>query len=361
MGEININLKTAADSLNSRATRGIVMLVLDDSAIEDCKKYNRKRAVTDIFTDENMKVINKCFDKYKVNCLKVVCYDSNNTETLQDALAKIDRVKWNYLACPTATTDNDKKAIVDFIKAQITDKNYTVKAALCNYKADYENVISNYINNIEIDGETLTGAEFAVDHACMCATCGIKEGLSNKILSGVTKVELVDDSLSKDPQSIADLGQVGVVYDYDFEAYVLTDDVTTKTTIDLNKENDSLKDRRVSEILSMMQDDIKMEFKTNWYDKVGGSYSNRKLFRDKINTDYFIPASHTGALNPDMDNKCELDVEATREYLESTLKVDTTDMEDEDILSYDIGEHVFAKGRIYALRNMKALDFDLYY
>ena len=361
MGEININLKTAADSLNSRATRGIVMLVLDNTAITGCKKYNRKRAVTDKFTDANMKIINKCFDKYKINSLKIICYDSSNSETLKDALKKIDRVKWNYLTCPTATSDDDKKLIVDFIKSQITDKNFTVKAVVSNYKADYENIVSNYISSITIDGETLTGDEFTVDYACMCAACGIKEGLSNKILSGVTKVELIDDALAKDPQGITDLGQVGVIYDYDFEAYVLTDDVTTKTTIDLNKENESLKDRRVSEILSMMQDDIKMEFKTNWYDKVGGSYSNRKLFKDKINNSYLIPASHTGALNGDMENKCELDAETTREYLENTLKVDTTDMEDEDILAYDIGEHVFAKARIYVLRNMKALDLDMYY
>ncbi|WP_238948857.1 phage tail sheath subtilisin-like domain-containing protein [Clostridium sp. YIM B02569] len=356
MSNINIYLKSAAETLNSRSTRGIVMLVLNDS-VEGVKSYNRKRAVTDEYSEENKsKRIDKCFDKYGVSTLKVVCYTP--PETISVALKKIDGVKFNYLACPTITEDEDKKAIVDFIKGQITAKNYTVKANLANYKADYENIVSNYISSITIDGETLTGEEFTVDHACMCAVCSIGEGLTNKVLSGVTKVTLVDDT--KDAESISELGQVGVVYDNDFESYVLTDDVNTKTTIDDSKEKDILKDRRVSEILSMMQDDLKVAFKTSWQDKKGNSYSNRKLLRDTINKSYFKPLGTKGALNGDMSNTCYLNIDAIREYIES-LGVDTTDMKDEDILSYDTKRKVFMKARVYVLQTMGELEFEINY
>ncbi len=361
MGAININLKTAADSMASRSTKGIVMLVLADT-VSGLKKYNRKKAIKDSFTDDNKKLIDRCFDKYSPSQLKVICYNAANTETLKTALDKIDGVKWNYLACPTATTDDDKKIISDFIKAQVKAKNYTVKACLNNYAtADSENIVSNYIDTITVDGDTLTGAVYAVDHACMCATSGMKQGLSGKILPGVTAVTLIDDTKANDPEGIAELGQVGVVYDNDFEAFVLTDDVTTKKTIDESKEKEILKDRRGSEILSMMQDDIKVDFKTNWYDKYGNSYSNRKLYRDTLNTSYFKPLGRTGALNGDMTNQCELSVSKTRDYLEETLKVDTTDMKDEEILAYDIGHKVFAKARVYVLQNMTELDFDIEY
>lgn len=355
MGKINIDLKAAADSLNTRSTRGIVMLVLNDS-IDGIKDYNRKKAVKDSYSEANKAIIDKCFDKYGISRLKTICY--NAPETIKSALDKIDGVKYNYLACPTATEIEDKKAIADFIKGQVTAKNYTVKACLSNYKADYENVVSNYIESITIDSETLTGDQFTVDHACMCAICPLSEGLGNKILSGVTAVTLVDDT--KDAETITEEGQVAVIYDNDFEAYVLTDDVTTKTTIDESKEKETLKDRRVSEILTMMQDDLKVAFKTSWQDKKGNSYSNRKLLRDTINKSYFKPLGTKGALNGDMTNECWLNVEATREYIES-LGEDTTDWEDEKILAYDIGRKVFLKARVYVLQTMGELDFELNY
>ncbi len=86
MSNINIYLRSAAETLNSRSTRGIVMLVLNDS-VEGVKSYNRKRAVTDKYSEENKsKIIDKCFDKYGVSTLKVVCYTP--LETISVALKK---------------------------------------------------------------------------------------------------------------------------------------------------------------------------------------------------------------------------------------------------------------------------------
>ena len=360
MAKINIDLKSAAETLGARSTKGTVMLILQDTAVGGVHTYNRSKVVKENYSTENKAFIDKCLDKkYRVNRLRVVCYNPDNSVTLDNALDLIDGVKFNYLAAPYVTEDSDKKKIVDFIKTQVNNKNYTVKACLNNYAAaDYENVMSNCIENITIDGEEMTGNEFTVDHACLCAKSATKGGLSLKIIKGVSKVKLISDN---DADSIADNGEVGIVYDNDFEAYVLTDDVTTKTTIDDSTESKLLKDRRVSEILSMMQDDIKLDWKTNWYDKYGGSYSNRKLYVDHINSSYLATLGRTGELNGDMVNQVTLSVEKTRDYLEETLKIDTTDMEDEDILSYDIGNKLFAVARVYVLQNMKELDFTINY
>lgn len=360
MGEININLKASAKTLSTRSTGGIVMLILDDK-VQGLKKYNRKKSIVDSFSDSNKDILDKCFDEYSPKLIKVISFDSTQGEKIDNALERIDGVKFNYLASPVITEDEAKKKVVDFIKAQKKAKNYTVKACLNNYSADDEDIMSNYIDEIEVNGKKVSGVECAVYHACLCATSGIKEGLSRKVLKGITKVTLIDPSKENDADGIAELGQVGIVYDNDFESYVLTDDVTTKTTIDESTEKETLKDRRVSEILSMIQDDIKVDFKTNWYDKFGGSYSNRKLYRDHVNTSYFKPLGRSGALNGDMDNLVILSVDKTRNYLEGTLGVDTTDMTDDEILAYDIGGRIFAKARIYVLQNIKALDFDIEY
>ena len=360
MGTATINLKAAASNLPDRSTKGTVMLVLDDT-LEGIEKYNRKKAVSNDLEPSNKKLIYKMYDMFNPAVVKVVCYDSSNSETIATALEKIDGVKFNYLACPTATLQDDKKLIADFIEEQKRNKNYTVKACLNNYQADSEDIISNYINTITIDGETVSGAVFAVYHACMRATCGTKQSLGNKILDKVTAVTLIDDSKSKDPEAIADMGHVGVVYDNDFEKFVLTDDVNTKITINYDTENDLLKDARAAEILCMIQDDLKMDFKSNWSDKLGNSYSARKKYCDDTNSTYFKNLMRNGTLNPDMPNKYELNLEKTREYLETNLHVDTTDMTDDEILAYDIGGKVFTKIRVYILQNMKELVVDLEY
>lgn len=357
MDKIKIDLKASAESSINQSTKGIVMLVLDDSAITEAKEYRGKKKVTDTFSSGNKKLIDRCFTKYGIKRLKVVCYDSNNSETISDALKKINGVKFNYLACPSATTDDDKKAIKDFIQEEQNNKNYTVKAVIFDYKADYENVVSVRIESINIDGETITGADFTVDLACLRATCPVDESLTNRVLSGVSKVVMIDNT--EDEDTLTENGYMFVKYDNDFEAYVLSDDINTKTTIDASKEKDIIRQNRTIDILDMIRDTLKITFKVNFQSKIGGSYSGRKLVRDSFNT-YFRSLARTGVLNPDMENKCELDVDATREYLENE-GIDTSAMENEDILKYDIGNKIFLKARVYVLQTIEELNLVLEY
>lgn len=352
--DIEFDLKAAAQNTATQSTRGIVMLVLNDT-VTGIKDYKRKKSVTDTYTVANKKIIDRCFTKYGVKRLKVVCY--NAPETISAALNKISGVKFNYLACPSATEDSDKKTIADFIKDEHNNMRYPAEAVLHNYEADYENVISIKIESINLDGENITGSEYAVDIACMCATCSIKESLTNKILEGVKSVTLID--LDEDGEDITEAGHIYVKYDEDFEAYVLSDAVNTKKTIDESKENESIKEIRVVEILNTMLDTLKVTFKKKHKSKTGGSYSGRKLIRDDFNS-YFNAMAKTGALNSDMENKCWLDIEVTKEYLEAQ-GVDTNDMEDEDILKYDIGDKIFLNARVYVLRTVEKMKFILQY
>lgn len=351
---IEFDLKAAAQNTATNSTKGIVMLVINDT-VEGLKDYKRKKNVTDKYSDANKKIIDRCFTKYGIKRLKVICY--NAPGTIKSALDKISGIKFNYLACPSATEDVDKKAIVDFIKDEHNSMRYPAEAVVHNYKADYENVISVKIDSIDLDGEVIDGSEYAVDLACMCATCSIKESLTNKLLDGVKSVTLIDPN--EDEDSITETGHIFVKYDEDFEAYVLSDAVNTKTTIDESKENDSIKEIRVVEILNTMLDTLKVTFKKKFQSKTGGSYTGRKLIRDYFNT-YFNSMAKTGALNADMQNKCFLDVEATKEYLEGQ-GIDTTDMKDEDVLKYDIGDKLFLNSRIYVLRTVEKMKFVLQY
>ncbi|MEO2603611.1 phage tail sheath subtilisin-like domain-containing protein [Clostridium butyricum] len=346
--KIKIILKALTDSAVVRSTRGIVCLLLKDS-IEGVKEYKNRKQVKDSYLGDNLKVINKCFIKYGAKSVKVACYESKPEE----AFAKLDGVKFNYLACPEATTDEDKKAIADFIKEQREQNNILVHAVLHNYKADHEGII-NFKNDEVIDSEgTNTGDAYCVDVACMVATLSIERSLTNLLVSDVKEATAIDDV-----ETAIDNGELFLMYDHDMEGYVFSDGVNSKTTVK-DGEKEVLKSIRVCEIFDMIRDDLKVSFKKSYKGKVSNSYNNRKLIRDGYNL-YFKQLAKEGVLNPEEANICWLDVDATKDYLESK-GIDTSEMADEEVLKRDIGKKIFLKARVYALDTVEELVFEINY
>lgn len=344
---IKIILKALTDSAMIRSKRGIVVLVLQDS-LEGVKTYKGKKYVKDTFTTANKAIIDKCFSKYGVHTLKVVCY----SESISEALQKLNNDKFNYLSCPAAASDSDKKLIADFIKEQREANNILVHAVLNKYKPDHEGIISFDNDTVTTDSE-LTGAEYCVDVACQIATVGFDRSLTGLLVSDVVKASEIEDV-----DIVTEAGGICLYYDYDLEGYVFSDGVNSKTTIKDN-EKDVLKKIRICEIFDMVRDDLKVSFKKSYRGKYGNSYNRRKLIRDAFNL-YFKTLQKTEILNPDEDCSCWLNVDRTREYLESN-NVDTSDMSDEEVLKKDVVNKLFLKGRIYALDTTDELEFELNY
>ena len=342
---IKIILKALTDSAMIRSTRGIVVLILQDS-VEEVKTYKAKKYVKDTYTTANKAIIDKCFSNYGVNTLKVACY----TDSISEALTKLNNDKFNYLACPIATEENDKKAIADFIKEQREANNILVHAILNKYKADNEGIIS--FDNDSVNA--LTGAEYCVDVACQIATVGFDRSLTGLLVSDATSASEIEDV-----DTVTENGGICLYYDYDLEGYVFSDGVNSKTTIGSN-EKDALKKIRICEIFDMVRDDLKVSFKKSYRGQYGNSYNRRKLIRDAFNL-YFKTLQKQEILNPDEDCSCWLNVDATRDYLESKKNIDTADMSDEEVLKKDIDNKMFLKGRIYALDTIEELEFELNY
>ena len=346
--KIKIILKALSESAVERSTRGIVCLILKDT-VEGVKEYKSKKQVKDLFLQNNMTIINKCFVKYGVKSLKVVCYGTSVSE----ALAKLDGVKFNYLACPELTEEGDKKLVADFVKEQREANNILVHAVLHNSKADHEGVI-NFKNDEVVDADgTHTGDAYCIDVACMVATLGMDRSLTNLLVSDVeTATEITDG------ETAIESGELFLFYDHDMEGYVFSDAVNSKTTIK-DGEKEALKSIRVCEIFDMVRDDIKVSFKKSYKGKTSNSYNNRKLIRDAYNL-YFKQLAKKGVLNPEESNTCWLDVDATKDYLESK-GIDTSEMTDEEVLKRDIDKKIFLKARIYALDTIEELVFEINY
>lgn len=358
MQKITILLRALAESMTTRSSRGIVCLVLDDSTVTGLHEYTRLKQVTEEYSTENKKFITRCFSEWGIKKLKVACYNSQKeetAETIADALNLLDGIKFNYLACPTATETEGKQAIANFIKEQRKNGNILVKAVLNDHAGDYEGLI-NFINKqiILSDDSTLTGSEFTVDIACACATTELNSSLTNSVMSGVKSVDSVGDDLD----SLVDAGKLFLFYDNDLESIVVSKAVNSKTTIGVN-EKESLKKIRVVDILDMIQDDMKVTFKKSYQGKVENSLANKKLLVSAYNV-YLRTITKQGALNSGETNEVALDAESQGEYLESK-GIDTSELTDEQILAKDTDEKVFISGRVYVVDAMEELGLVLNY
>ncbi|CUU47062.1 phage tail sheath C-terminal domain-containing protein [Clostridium beijerinckii] len=359
MQKIMIMLKALAESGSSRSKRGIVCLILDDPKVTGLHTYTRLRNVKEEYSADNKAIITRCFSDRGVKNLKVACFNSaaQTPETIEKALTILNDVKFNYMACPTVSDNNDKLKIAQFIKDQRKNNNILVKAVLHDYAGDYEGLI-NFINNkINMsDGTTTyTGLEFTVDIACLAANCGLDSSLTNMVVDGVKSVDVVGDDLD----TLVDEGKLFLFYDNDLESVVLSKGVNSKVTIGAD-EKDSLKKIRVVDIFDMIRDDLKVTFKKSYQGKVNNSLSKKRLLVSAFNS-YMRTMVKQGALNDGETSETWLDVEAQKDYLEDQKGYDCSNMKDEEILACDTDEKVFVKGRVYVVDAMEDLDLILNY
>ena len=350
-----IELQALAESIGARSARGIVMLILDDK-VTGVHKYARKRNVKESYTPENMAIINKCFIKYNVRNMKVVCFDSKSSGTLQSALDKIKGVKFNYLACPKATNEGDKKLIGDFIKEQRKQNNILVHAVINAYAGDDEGIIDFPHTSVTVDNKTITGAEYCVDVACMCATNAINKSMTNKQAQGVTAVSEIADE-----DRAVEEGQLILTYDNDLEYFVFARGVNSKTTI-MEGEKEQLKKIRIVEILDMIRDDAKLEWKANYKGKKENTFDERQNLCTKYNL-YLNTLSRKKYLNNATEYKsyCEQDIDEMKNYLEDEKGIDVSELEDNEVLTHDYGEHVFLKWHVYPVDVMEDITIKVQY
>ena len=356
MAEITIELKALASTATTRSMRGITCLILDESNVVGLHTYARLKNVTDAYSAENKAIITRCFSDRGIKTLKIVCYNSAATvpETVDTALALLNEVKFNYLADPYATTEDNAK-ITTFIKAQREAENILVKSVLNNHIGDYEGVI-NFINDTINEGTTVyTGTEFTVDIACLASTCALDSSLTNLAISGITSV----NNVGTDKDALVDAGKLFLYYDNDLEQVVLSRAVNSKTTIGTD-EKESMKKIRVVDILDMIRDDMKVTFKKNYQGKVDNSLDNKKLLVSSYNT-YLRALVKAGALSDTKTSYVELDVEATISYLEDVKGMDCSAMTDAQILAELTDEKVFITGTVYVLDVAEDLALNLNY
>ncbi|MEO2679002.1 phage tail sheath C-terminal domain-containing protein [Clostridium butyricum] len=354
MNKLIFTLKALSDNATIRATQGSLILVLDDKNVSGIHTYKKLKKVTENFETENKAYISSAFSDYGVKKVIVVSGHSSETgitSSLDTILASMNKVCENaWVVAPQLTSETDKKKFCDFIKTQRSDENYPLKAVVYNYKAESEAIVNFTSTDLGINDTT--SDQYCVDVACVLCTLSANESITAHVAKKVTSCDIKSDN----DECVAN----GELFLYNDGTNIVFSRGVNSLTVIPSDQNDYLTKIRVIEVLDLIKTDLSLSFKENNIGRYGNSYSNRKSLVNVVNS-YLRSMSKQGYLNNDTDSYCELDVEATRNYLESVKLENTDDMTDDEVLKAPIDSHVFLKITLYVMEIVEDISLNLYY
>lgn len=369
MSKLKFSLQALADSTITRAEKGTLILVIDDKNVQGIKKYQQLIKVTDNWETANKNYISTAFSDYGVSEIMVVSQHTNAEKavdgkdnignSIANCLALIGQVFVNgWLVAPQIkdTDTASKKIIVDFVKSQRTGLDYPLKAVLYNDSADSEGIVNftakGLTNTVSGVVTTVSPEDYLVDVGSYLCTLGANEGITNHVAKNITDVAVMTD-----PDTHVSNGELFLVNNG--TNIVFSRGVNSKQIFATN-ESEVLSKIRVVEVIDMVKSDLRETFNNSYIGKYGNSYANRKSLVSNLNGTYFRTLMNQGYLSNDTTSFCQLDINATKVYLESK-GTNTDGMKDADILKAKIDTHVFISCVLYIMDVIEDINFVLQY
>lgn len=345
--KILIDFKTLAETIITRSERGIIAVILkDNSNTTQTYTFSKEsEIVKSHFTASNLAFLSLIF---MGGPSKVIVERVQTSGDISDALERLKNKQWYYLTVP-GLSDGETDTVVEYIKEQRNKYHKTFKAVLPSVVADYEGIINFATDNIKVGTKTYTTAEFC------CRIAGILAGLPlNRSATYYTLPEVESITESETPDSDVDNGKLILINDG--TKIKIARGVNSLTTFTEYKSSDFAK-IKILEAVDMIRDDIRTTFEDEFVGKVENSYDNKIVFIAAVNK-YFKDLANRGVLYDKFDNKAEIDIDATREWLSKTRDVSSWD--DEKVKTANTGTNVFVRANIQIQDAIEDLNFNIY-
>lgn len=379
--KVLINFKTLSTTAIQRSARGIVVLILKNE-IEDTSKNYKIYDTTDIpekgLRERNVDLIKKCLlgTPYKLLVYTLPTEEVQNAGTTQaDILKELANIKWNYIASPQGTAE-EQKELATWIKSQRVNKKKTFKAIVANVKeADDMGVINFTTDKIRTDNPsfadalskaggdrekvdsniteylTYNTAEYTARIAGILAGLPLDRSATYYALPEIIdcqSYEDIDENISKGELVLFDEGD-----DNGVKIGRACNSLHTFTT-DIGQDFRYIK---IIEAIDMITDDIRDTFKNYYIGKVINDYNHKMNLIAAIFV-YFdglkgnvLDASETAV------NKVDIDVMANKNY--ATLKGrKVEDMSVQELRETNTGTQVFLVGTITPVNAMEDLTIN---
>lgn len=362
MPSINIVFIERAKTALKRAERGVVGLILTDTAAPAVNPLVLTSAedledLTEVLSKENQGELARAMTGNVTPPTKVIAYVLTETsETLQEGEAETGRLqealdyfetcKLNYLAVPIIQ-ESELETVAEWVKQQ-RKNGRMVKAVLPNHAADDEAII-NYATESVTTGEgTFTAAQFCGRMAGICAGTPLTQAITYAKLPEATGCSRMP---KKEMDQAVDDGKLMVFHDG--ETVKVVRGVNSLQTTTAEKGN-QFKKIKILDVMDTIKGDITVCIQEYYIGKYTNSYDHKCLLMRSIGA-YLERMVKQQILE---FAEVELDIKATKAYLESQ-KIDTFEMDTETIKHHATDDKVFLVIRTKILDAMEDVSIQI--
>lgn len=332
---MNVVFRAAALNTIRRSDRGVVGMIVKDTAVPDTNPVivYREKDIPDTLSADNQEQIKLALKGYVNAPSKIVVYVLASTSENYDlALEYFALKKVAWLCCPTVATDEMEDAVVEWVKDQRENRN-KVKAVLPETLADCEGVVNFATTSIPVGEDTYTAEDYCSRIAGLLAGTPSKMGATYAVLDEVAAFKTDKDAID----TAIDAGKFMLFYDG--EKVKVARAVNSLSTVNEGK-SEAWKKIKVVETMDMIHDDLVLLTEDNYIGKYVNTYDNKCLLLSAIK-EYLKEIARAGLIE---DYTVDLDVDAIRDYIVKNKGVsrDTAEsMKDEEVKKQYTDEKVF--------------------
>lgn len=346
---INIQFVKKASTAIQRSNRGIVALILKDSA-ENVNgiKVKTENDIPTTITADNQELVRLCLIGNEMKPLKVELYTASTSNTLEDILNVIEISKIDYICYPDATTE-EKESIKTKV-VQLREDGVKVKFVAATLDADNEAIINFTTDNIVVGEKTYTNAQYSARIAGMIAGTPLSQSITYAELPEISSIPYTNKS---DAETKVNNGEL--ILFKQANVIRIARGVNSLNTVTSTKTNDFKKIKLV-DTMDLIESDIYEVCINNYIGKVPNTYDNKCVLIAAIG-DYLTGISKERLIEDDFS--IDIDLEAQEAYLKANNE-DTDDMTDNEIKKANTDDKVFLAGRVNLVDSVEEISIKFY-
>lgn len=324
---IDISFKQLAKTAMIRSERGIVALILKDTAKASLTVFDEGDIPSNL-SEANKNLIK---DVLKGSPNKIEVYVLGSEGQISEALTYFEGVEFNLMCMPSAES-GDIAAIKTFIKKMNDVVKYKCDAILANENADSEAIINYTADDIVVGGKAVTTANHTARIAGLIEGTPLHQSVTFATLSDVDSIE----NLTKEQaDSRIDAGELILVRE--MGKVRVARGVNSLTTLTDVKGN-AFQKIKLRKTLNLIHNDLRRVIVEKYIGKVPNNYDNKciliteiKNYLDELATEQLIEKVNTVGI----------DLMAQKKWLKDNTNLDVNNMSEQEIKEANTQSNVF--------------------
>lgn len=325
---IDISFKKLGKTVVPRSSRGIVAMILKDTAHSKFEIVD-KGEIPSSLKEDNKKLIEEVLKGNDYAPKKIICYVLGTEGNVDDALTYFESCEFNTICMPEADTEKAK------IEAFVTKMKDIVKYRVCGVLFDkasnnYE-ILNLTAKNIKLKGEAVE------KESVVARLVGLIEGtpLNKSITYANLEYDEVEPLTKEQADTRIENGEI--IFVKEMGKVRIARGVTSMTTNDKDTQ-DAFKNLQTVKITNLIHNDLRKVIIEKYIGKVPNNYDNKciliteiKEYLDELKKEQLIEnISYVG-----------IDIAAQTKWLKDNTNLDVANMTEQEIKEANTGTNVF--------------------